>query len=61
MLHLDIQKGKEVMKMSDFKKDLGGTAACTKILTMAKKGCGQMASNDTHVCDSWFSGVKMDE
>ena len=31
---------------------------CTKIIIMATKGCGQLISNDTHVSDSWFSGVK---
>ena len=25
---------------------------------MDTKGCGQMASNDTHFSDIWFSGVK---
>ena len=30
-------------------------------LIMAKKRCGQLASNDTYFADSWFSGVKTSE
>ena len=45
MLHLNIQKGKEAMETSELKKDLGGTAACTKRLSIATKGCGQLTSN----------------
>ena len=41
MLHLDIQKGKEAMKMFYFKY-IGGTASCTKRPMMAKKGCGKL-------------------
>ena len=59
MLYLDIQKGKEAMKMSEFQKYLGGTAALIKILAMATKGCGQLTSNDTYFSDGWFSSIKM--
>ena len=31
---------------------------CIKRLIIAKKGCGQLTSNDTYFSDSWFSGVK---
>ena len=61
MLHLEIQKGKEVMKTSKFQKDLGGTTACIKILAIATKGCGQLTSNDTYFSDIWFSSVKTTE
>ena len=47
MLHLDIQKGKEAMKTLEFQKDLGGTAACMKKLSITTKWCVQMTSNDT--------------
>ena len=38
MLYIDIQKGKEVMKTSNFQKDIGGTASCIKRLMMNKNG-----------------------
>ena len=46
------------MKTLNFKKDIGGNAACTKIITMDTKRCDQLTSNDTYITDSWFSGVK---
>ena len=49
------------MKNSEFQKDIGGAAACTKRLSIANKGCGQLISNDTYFADSWFSYVKTDE
>ena len=61
MLHLDIQKGKEDTKTSQFKKNIEGTTACTKILAIDTKGCGQLTSNDTYFADSWFSSVKTAE
>ena len=61
MLHLDIQKGKEDMKISEFQKYLGGTAACTKRLIMDAKGGYQLTSNETYFSDIWFSSVKEDE
>ena len=42
MLYLDIQKGKEAMKTPKFKQHIGGTAVCTKILIVDRKGCGKM-------------------
>ena len=61
ILHLEIQKGKEVMKTLTFQKYIGGTAACTKRLMMDTKGYGQLTSNDTYFSDSWFSGVETAE
>ena len=61
MLHLDIQKGKEAMKMPNFQKYLGGTTACMKGQAIATKGCGQLTSNDTYFSDSCFSSVKTSE
>ena len=52
MLYLEIQKGKEAMKTSEFQKYLGGTTACMRILAMATKWCGQLISNDTYFTDS---------
>ena len=49
------------MKKSTFQSELGGTAACMKILAIANKGCGQLTSNDTYFSDGWFSSVKTAE
>ena len=61
MLRLEIQKGKEAMKTSEFNKYIGGTDVCMKRLVMATKGCGQLTSHDTYFADSWFSYVKNSE
>ena len=58
MLHLEIQKGKEATKMSQFQKYLGGTAVHLKIIAIAIEGYVQLTSNDTYFDDSWFSSVK---
>ena len=58
MLHLEIQTGKEAMKILEFQKDLGGTAACTERLLIGTNVCGQLTSNDTYFTDIWFSSVK---
>ena len=47
VLHLEIQKGEEVMKTSEFQKYLGGTTVCMKRLAIATRGCGQLTSNDS--------------
>ena len=59
MLHLDIQKGKKDIKLSQFQKYLRGTAACMKRPMMATKECGHMTSNDTYFSHSWLSSVEM--
>ena len=61
MLHLDIQKGKEAMKTSNFHNIIGGTTAWMKRLAIATKGCGQLTSNHNYFADSWFSSVKTAE
>ena len=61
MLHLDIQKGEEAMKTSNFQNVMGGTNAFMKRLAISTKGCGQLTSNDTYFSDSWFSSVPTDE
>ena len=61
MLHLEIQKWEEDMKASNFEWDVGGTAACTKIIMVAKKGCSQLTSRDAYFYHSWFSGLKTAE
>ena len=61
MLHLEIQKGKEVMNKSTFQSELGGISACMKRLAITAKGCGQLTSNDTYFANSWFSSVKTAE
>ena len=58
MLYLEIQKGKEAMKTSEFQKYLGGTASYTKRRLTADKGCGQLTSNDTESADVLFSSLK---
>ena len=61
LLHLEIQKGKEAMKISGFQKYLEDTTACIKRLPMDTKGREILTSNDTYFDNSWFSGVKMAE
>ena len=58
MLYPEIQKGKEAMKSSDFKQNIGRTDACMKRITKATKGYGKMSLNYTLFADSWFSRVK---
>ena len=58
MLHLEIQKGKEAMKTSNFQNVLGGITAYMKRIAIATKGCGQLTSKDTYFADSWFSSIK---
>ena len=57
MLNLDIQKGKEAMKIFIFQKYLGVTAACTERLAIDTIGCVQLTSNGTYFSDICFSGV----
>ena len=61
MLHLDIKKGKEATKTSNFQKDTGGTTARMKRLAIANKWYGQLIPNDTFFDDSYFSSVKTAE
>ena len=42
MLYPDIQNGKEAMKVSDYKQEIGGMYDCMKIVMKVTKGCGQM-------------------
>ena len=42
ILYLDLKKGGEETKTSEFKQDIGGTVECTKIIIRGTKGCGQM-------------------
>ena len=58
ILHLEIQKGKEATKTSQFQKYIGGTTVFMKRLAIATKGCGQLTSNETYFADSWFGSVK---
>ena len=61
MLHLDIQKGEEAMKTSNFQKYIEGTTVCMRRLAIANKWCGQLTSNDIYFADIWFSSVKTAE
>ena len=47
MLYLEIQRGKEEMKTSEFQQETGGTTACTKRLMRSTKECGKLLSNYT--------------
>lgn len=62
MLHLELQRGKEPMKHSDYHRELGATAACTLRMGLATKNCGQSTSDDSpkdiFYGDSWFASVK---
>ena len=42
MLYLDIQKGEEAMTTLEFQQEIGGTAACMKIMIRGTKWCGQL-------------------
>ena len=61
MLHLEIQKGKEVMKTSKFQKDIEITNLYMKRLSIATKGCGQLTPNNTYFAASWFSSINTAE
>ena len=52
ILYLEIQKEKEVMKVSDYQQDIGGTDACMEIIMKATRGCSQLSSYDTFFADS---------
>ena len=47
ILYLEIQKGKESMKVSDFQNNIRGADIFMKIIMKANKGRGKMSSNDT--------------
>ena len=46
MLYLEIQKGKESMKTSEFQQFIRGMSACTRRIIKVNKGCGQISPND---------------
>ena len=62
LIFLDIQRGKEGMKLIRYHLELGATAACTKRLMEETKGLGQRSvKGSTRNCfllDSWFSFKK---
>ena len=58
ILHLEIQKGKEAMKASNFQHNIGGTVEFMKRLMMDKKGFFQLTPRDTYFDYSWSGGVK---
>ena len=58
MLHLDIQKRKEVMKASYILQQIRRTATYMKRTMKNTKVCGQLSSNDRLFYDSWFSILK---
>ena len=65
LLFIEVQKGKEGMNHSKYKKDLGETAACTKRMTESTKGIGQKyikeGNKDCFFFDSLFVSKKMAE
>ena len=42
MFYLEIKKGKEAIKASEFLQDIGGKTACINIILKAIKGCGKL-------------------
>ena len=42
MLYLDIKKGKDSIKASDYQQDIGGTDVFINIIMKSNKGCGQL-------------------
>ena len=61
-LFIEFHIGKEGLKQSKYKKDLGVTTACTKRIMEATKGIGQKSIKlGTKYCflfDSWFVSKK---
>ena len=49
------------MKNAEFQHQIGGTAACMKILMIDTKGRGRLISKVTYFSDNWFSRVKIAE
>ena len=47
MLYLNIQNVKVTIKTEEFQQKIGVTVFCIKRRMMAKKGCLQLAQNDT--------------
>ena len=64
-IFLEIQRGKEGMKLSRYRLELGSTAACTKRLMEETKELGKRAlkgsTRDCFLFDSWFSSKKAAE
>ena len=57
-LFIEFHRGEEFLKHSNYHKDLGATAACTKRIMEAKNGIGQKSitggTKDCFLFDSWF-------
>ena len=62
LLLIEVKRGKEGTNHSNYQKDLGSTADCTKRMSEATKGMGQKyrkgATNDCLIFDGWFSSKK---
>ena len=65
LLFIEVQRGKEGMKNSRYKQDIGSTAACTKRMMEETKGIGQKSKKggpkDCFLFDSWFALKKAAE
>ena len=65
LLFVEVHRGKEGMNHSKYQKELGATAACTKIMTEETKGIGQKSikggTNDCLLFDNWFASKKAEE
>jgi Transposase IS4 len=61
MLALEIQEGKEPMKLKKYFSDYGATTACTLRLVDLSAHCGQVdkdSGGELFFADSWFASVK---
>ena len=65
LILIEIQRGKEGMKMINYDLKLGETSSFTKITMEAAKGIVQTDiqgdTNDSSLFDSWFSSNKLEE
>ena len=65
LLLIEVKIRKEGMKNSNYQKDLGATADCTKIMTEETKGVGHKSikggTKDCFLFDSWFASKKAEE
>ena len=65
LIFIVVQRGKEGMKHSNYQKEIGSTAACTKRMTEVTKGIGQKSikgwTKDFFLFDSLFASKKAAE
>ena len=65
LIFVEVHRMKEEMNHRKYQKELGATAACTRIIMEATKGIGQNyikgVMKDCFLFDDWFSSNKAEE